>query len=454
MSEYWGGLNSIFDMGIYEASALEVHLTECVARSITISSESVAKISAENTLHIITEPYLTGGHTRLCERLSGMEKITPDLLISRSKVQNTDAEERLIAYFNKSYRFDSNEPILQRIISYIAVLRQYQKLVMHIHQDDICIVVAIAIVKKYHSVEVFFVNHADHCFSFGDSIVDVKLQVSSRGYLVDKLRGNTNYVSSFLGIPVAIPAQAPIYPNDCKVFVMAGSSWKMKPNKYGSASKIVEHILEKKPDSSFIIIGPDLATDYWWWTLHFKYKERLIIHRALPYEEYLNVIKTADACVDTCPVIGGTAFVEMALQGLKPFGVDCRVEGYTPLDVVKSKVVDNVLLQPKVPELYDDIVRFHDVNNVKLRFLLALSNQYSDYPCNIDENSNDLFSFRRMSRVPITLSFFTLLATVKLPLALKLIKMNILFYSKRSLVISGLKLLKSITIKISKHFAR
>ena len=454
LSEYWGGLNSIFDMGLYEASVLESHLAECVARDSAISSQSLVNASKKNTLHIISEPYLTGGHTRLCERLSSMEKVVPDLLITRSKVQNLAAEQRIVGYFGKSYKFNSNDSMLQRIVGYIAILSNYRKLVMHIHQDDICIVVTIALIKKYHSIKVFFVNHADHCFCFGDSIVDVKLQISSRGYLVDKLRGNANYVSSFIGIPVAIPEQAPIYQHDCKIFVMAGFSWKMKPNKYGSSPKIVEHILKNKPDSSFIIIGPNLTTDYWWWKLYFKYKKRLSIHRALPYEQYLDAIRTADACVDTCPVIGGTAFVEMALQGLKPFGVSSGIGGYTPLDIVKSKAVDKVLLQPEIVGLYDKIVCFHSEDHVKSRLLSALSGQCSDFPGEFDVNLNNLMLFNKMKKVPMTLSFLILLKSVNFSLALKLIKISAIYFSKISFIILALKLPWSIAVKISKASSR
>ena len=434
LSQYFGGVNSRFDMGLYGCEELENHLIECALNHIDLSFyKKEEQYLNENSLHVISEPYFTGGHTRLCERLSVMEEIKPDILITYNNDENYDASKKLSEYFDENYRVDRDLSMVDRVIYFIGILINYKQCILHIHQNDICAVVAVGILKKFHSIEVFFVNHADHTFSFGESIIDVKLQISNRGYLVDKLRGKANYFNSFIGIPVDIQSESLVINESVNSFVMAGTSWKMKPSAYGSAPKLVDYILKTDPDNTFVIVGSKLM-DYWWWKIFLRYKKRVRFYKALPYKKYIEVIKNTDAVVDSTPGGGGTAFVEMYLLGLKPFGVSSGVGGYTPLDVVKSENIDKVLTK-KVPScLHEKIVSIHSVENVKHRYLSSLLGRYTEIPDFLTLENNDLNSFRYKGRIPFEFEFLTLFNSMNYKVKIKLLVCVSKFVSKKSLI--------------------
>lgn len=410
--EFLGGINSLFDMGLYETTSLERSLVDDYMPDIP-ACPLVPENEMKNTsLHVITTPYLTGGHTRLCERLAGMELVKPDVLITRALQENVDAIDRLKSYFECTYCIDI-KIMQERIKKYIEILKYYKNIVLHIHQNDICIVIAIGVLKKLCNIHVLFVNHADHCFSFGDSVIDVKLQVSARGYLLDEKRKNKKYVSSFIGIPVDISIEQLTFHDSPTHFVMAGSAWKMKPSKYGSSPAIVDRILTENKQNQFVVIGPGMVSDFWWWKVYFKHRKRLKIYKTLPYQQYLNVIREAEACVDTSPVIGGTAFVEMCLQGLKPFGVYSGIGGYTPLDVVKSKTVDGILKQNIPENILESIVFVHGHENVQKRYLDAYSGCYHRVPEVLSESVNDMMVLRKGKKLDYSWALIKLLVLVK-----------------------------------------
>ncbi|PKG37970.1 hypothetical protein [Psychromonas sp. Urea-02u-13] len=433
LSEFFGGINGACDMGLFEAADLERSLVDDFMVGLPAWRSVQESDKKKKSLHMISTPYLTGGHTRLCERLASMEVVKPDVLITRASQANVDAIDRLQAYFEHSYSIET-KVMLERIKQYIEIFKYYKNIVLHIHQNDICIVIAIGVLRKLANIRVLFVNHADHCFSFGDSVIDVKLQISARGYLVDEERKNKKYVNSFIGIPVDIKVEKLAFNEFPVNFVMAGAAWKMKPNKFGSAPAIVEHILASNEQLQFVVIGPRLLSDFWWWKVYLKFGKRLKIYKVLPYQQYSDVVKEADACVDTSPVIGGTAFVEMCLQGLKPFGVDSCLGGYTPLDLVKSQYVDGILKQNIPDNILELIVSVHGFENVKQRYLDVYSGCYHDIPKVLLENNNDIMFFRRRQKINYSLSLLELLTLLKGNVRTRLLIFSLKNFSFISLV--------------------
>ncbi|HIF9399493.1 TPA: hypothetical protein ACX6RT_003441 [Photobacterium damselae] len=343
----------------------------------------------ENTLHVMSEVYLSGGHTRLCERLAKMDILCPDLLITRDS--NRSAISRISNYFDNVFITELEE-IEDRISYFISVISNYKRIIMHIHPDDIEFVIALGRVKyeNVSNLDIYFVNHSDHVFSFGKSLPKVVYQISSRGYEIQKLNNETCYYSSFLGIPLDFKVK-PFIEVESKNHIMVGSSYKMKPNHKYSAPKIVDFILSNDKQNIFYVVGAR-KSDYWWWLIKFKYRHRLIILPSLTYDEYLSVVKLCDTCIDSVPVIGGTAFVEMYLNGLKPKGVFTGICGYTPLDLVKVKSNEELINNNynDFDTLYSEVVNVHDFINVKNRYQDAMSGIYHELPLSLNLYKNDL----------------------------------------------------------------
>lgn len=103
---------------------------------------------------------------------------------------------------------------------------------LHIHFDDIAAVIACGLVKRTQPLQVYFVNHADHAFTYGSSVADYYFQLSSYGARLDRLKSIAGQ-TSFLGIPVAgikpeiSPAAAKNTP--ALKFFSSGSAMKFRP---------------------------------------------------------------------------------------------------------------------------------------------------------------------------------------------------------------------------------
>jgi hypothetical protein len=384
--------NIIITDPVYDAIAFEKKMIEQVYSSLSRNELLIKKIDKE-TIHVITRPYSSGGHTRLCERLSQMDATRSDLLI----VDSADATtiKRLEPLFNEIKRVFEKDAI-SKIEYLIESLSSYKKLILHIHPDDILTVIAIGVLKKLQpNITVYFVNHSDHVFCFGKSIIDVMFQISYRGYETDNLIKHKAYVSSFLGIPLNVDKKPSIFDannNSVKNIIVAGFHLKMKPIKNMSLPKILLNYLKENKGVSLAVIGYKY-TNHWWWPLKLRFINRIKLHGTLPYEQYLNVIRTCDTCIDTAPITGGTAFVEMYLNSLRPIGFNSGIYGYTPMDIVK---IDNIVeLQTFTPHfhdaLYENIKIVHGLENVQERYLAAINEQrFAEIHESLVNKNNDL----------------------------------------------------------------
>lgn len=371
--------------------------------SILISDLSLpANIASSEILHIISEPYSNGGHTRLCEKLAVMESGNSQLLITRSCEK--DVVVRLKTFF-KYIDTSWNDDELERIKDIFLKVLKYKKVVLHLHPDDILTVIAVGLAKKNaKDLVVYFVNHSDHTFSFGKSITDVMLQISYRGYEIDSLISNKPYVSSFLGIPVNI-SKRPILQSVINNVVIAGSSFKMKPSTKTSIQRELLEFLSVNKQVSLKVIGCNYS-DFWWWKLKLYYPKRVALFKSLPYEKYIDVIKSCDTCIDTAPITGGTAFVEMFLHSLRPIGILSGIYGYTPLDRLRIKTLSEVHVYSDalLNEVFEDILRVHSIESVKARYLDAIIGENHPIDESLTTLTNDLELFNRSGKARLNFS--------------------------------------------------
>lgn len=372
----YGNLLWFADIGIYDAPAIERNLIErCLGEINNCTFER--QDDCASVVHVISEPLLTGGHTRLMEKLAGMHEDSVDLIISRCA--SACAETRVKGFFSKTSKVSADGP-LEVVIQLVKLLFSYEKIVLHIHPDDICSVVACGVVKRLFDKEVFFVNHADHVFSYGTSVADYYFELSSYGSRLD-LKKTISGKKSFLGIPV-ISGKASqnlgLTPTKDQelLFVSAGSDIKYKPNKGKDLFALVSHILDVYSSARFLVIGTNLKTSYWWWPLKIKYRGRLEIRAHLEFDEYRKAVADADYYVDSHPIPGGTAFAEQYLGGQRCVGLVSPIQGYSPADKLKRTNVEEVLHCIKnyqhSDSIFAEIETVNGLENVKQRYLSCL----------------------------------------------------------------------------------
>ncbi|WP_028620520.1 hypothetical protein [Pseudomonas sp. Ant30-3] len=378
IARQYGNLLWFADIGIYDAPTIENHLiNQCL--NFFENQPAACGDHVTSVVHVISEPLLTGGHTRLMEKLAGMHEESVDLIISRQASMR--AELRVSNFFSKVLKVASVRPI-DIVIELVNMFRLYEKIILHIHPDDIYAVAACGVVKRLYNKNIFFVNHADHVFTYGSMVADYYFELSSYGKRLDSKKTILGK-KTFLGIPVHFsiaPSNLDFKPSEDQqlLFVSAGSDVKYKPNKGSDIFELVSRILEVYNSSKFLIIGSNLKSSFWFWALKLKYGRRLDIRSHLEFDEYNNAVAKADFYVDSHPIPGGTAFAEQYLGGRRCVGLVSPIQGYSPADKLKRISVDEVLESisdyKHSDSILAEIISVNGVENVKHRYLACISN--------------------------------------------------------------------------------
>ncbi|KIE19459.1 hypothetical protein SE23_17225 [Vibrio sinaloensis] len=393
---------------IYEAIDFENRLIEDFKHILDDFNKGQA---GRDICHIITTPYLTGGHTRLCEKLSMMENEDSSLLVTGPYEE--EVIHRLSSFF-PTIKCINSQLLIPSIIEMMEFMSTYSKLVLHIHPDDIKTVIAVGLLRKVDpQIKVFFVNHADHLFSYGRSVIDVMLDISYRGLSIESKIENKTYTNSFLGIPVQIK-EKPFFRKGVRNMIIAGSSYKMKPSKTCSIQREIEHLFRENRECNLNVIGAKI-TDYWWWSLKLKYPNRINIKNSLPYEKYIEIVKNCDTCIDSSPIGGGTAFVEMYLNSLRPVAIFSAICGYTPLDAVRENTLLESLNSNQCysEDLFDSVLRVHSISSVKERYQDALNMKCHSIDPSLVTSRNDMNLFIRQGKFDYNFSDFGKLMSIK-----------------------------------------
>lgn len=375
-AQAYGNLLWFADVGIHDAPRVELDLIERCTPIAELQPRPRPDDDV-SVLHVITEPLMTGGHTRLMERLAEMQGAPTDVLITRSA--SLEARHHVSGFFQKTWVL-SSQRLSDALMEMVTILCGYQKVVLHIHPDDITAVVACGIATRLVSLDVFFVNHADHVFSYGTTVADYYFELSGHGRRFDLTKTIAGY-KSFLGIPVNTK-QARKAENLSPsrraqlLFISAGSDIKYKPRKGVDIFALVSRILDEYPLSRFLIIGTDIKTAFWWWPLKLKYRTRLSIKAHLNFKEYGELVSLADYYVDSHPLPGGTAFAEQFIRGQRCVGLLAPLQGYSSADMLKRSDIDGVMETIANYQYSNDVfLAIEEINSfeaVKSRYLKCL----------------------------------------------------------------------------------
>ena len=400
------------NLGIFSLPELEEHL---INRLITRNDQANYKLNPSTSknggeyLFIVTEIYSTGGHSRLLENLvSFLPEKSADLIYTQTI--DVKVRHKINSLFRTISSVDSNKTDDSNIIFLSRIISGFKNVFLLIHPYDINSVISCGLAKKLNPcLKIFFVNHSDHTFTYGETVSDFWFQISAHGRRIDfgrKLQCSISY----LGIPI----QTNNYKNlvskfkDGDLILSCGSYLKYKPTSNGSIIHLIECLLKKYKNSNVKIIGVRIFRDYWWWSLKFKYWKRLKLYSSLPFTDYINACKDAKLYIDSHPFPGGTAFAEQFFMGNKICtGLVSRFNGYTPLERFKfespTKVIDNLseIDINEFSKMYFDLKEIHSFNNVKRRFLDTIKGECHDFPSTLNKLSNvtDVKKIKKVEKV-------------------------------------------------------
>lgn len=301
------------------------------------NDESLAKINKEkheglNVLHVASELYNTGGHTRFLFHWVKTDKENQNkIIVTRQSEKNLPhANIELAGLTLDDFVFlDDSQNFIGKASQLRNIAQSYDVVILHIHPYDVIPVMAFS-TKDVPPIA--FLNHADHIFSIGMSIADLVLQIRKASIEVDKVKRNPRK-QFFLPIPIPddnvqlnygqIREELGIIKNQVVLF-SSGTEYKYVPTKKYNFFEHVINVLEKNKNTLLYIAGIEANS-----ILGKKYKHDQIVY--LGYINAENVRKYETACdiyLEGYPFPSYTAMLQAAKRH-KPLQLM-----YDPLQVV------------------------------------------------------------------------------------------------------------------------
>ncbi len=332
-------------------------------------SESQVK---KSVLHVLTESYSTGGHTKLLEMfientstyfekqsvvLLNQQVAIPDTL--KSKVQTT----------GELFVFE-NDISINKAIKLANIASNYEFIVLHIHQYDI--IANLAFGNKSFKRPIFLSNHADHMFWCGVSISDCVLDLSKEGsnFSLDNRGVTKSYVSQ---IPIKNKTEN-MTKNEARNYLQLDTKTKIilsiaSEYKYGKKDEDIlkfinmsMNILDKVKDSIFILIGPSKENPIW--LEAYEKSNCRIIPLGLQKRDLLPYyILSSDLYIESFPFSSYTAFLDTAVYkvnilSLKTpiFAIDVKVKNEIDMNSIEE-------LEQKAIEI---LTKKHSISSIDL----------------------------------------------------------------------------------------
>lgn len=276
-----------------------------------------------SVLHVATEVYNSGGHTRCIERwiqLMDTQKHSCFLIN-----QNAPIPKLLTQVVQESGgELHTAEP--GSMVGKAKVLREYasrfQYIVLHIHMDDPVALIAFGSRKFKRPIILF--NHADHIFWLGAGIADYVADLAEDRHKITQTERNIPR-SEILGIPVENKPfvvcnqqearQIIGIPQEAKVIFASGHARKFDAVGTPDFADIMVAISRAVPGTRFYLVGPNPKQDIWK-KIPQNIKTNIIFTGRLDYNtEYPLYLSAADMVLDSFPVNGGTAVIDAVKAG-------------------------------------------------------------------------------------------------------------------------------------------
>lgn len=280
-----------------------------------------------SVLHVATEVYNSGGHTRCIERwMQLMDKQKHSCYLIKQQAAVPETLTQLVKESGGGMRQSAPTlSMVQKAEELRAHASRFQYVVLHTHMNDPVALIAFGSEKFKRPVILF--NHADHIFWLGASVADYVADLAEYRHQEITLCARGIPRAGVLNIPTentpfATMEQAQArkqlgIPPQAKVIFTSGHPRKFDPVGTPDFADIICAILRKKPGVQFFIAGASPKQKLWK-KLPPEFRKQVTFTGRLDYKTaYPLYLSAADLVLDSMPVSGATA-VSDAVKAHKP----------------------------------------------------------------------------------------------------------------------------------------
>ena len=282
---------------------------------------------AGSVLHVATEVYTTGGHSRCIERwIQHMtEQKHSCFLIKQQALIPSLLTQLIKANGGELIQANPDDSMVATAMELRNYASKFQYVVLHTHMNDPVALIAFGSEKFKRPIILF--NHAAHIFWLGASIADSVADLAEFRHREITLRARAIPRSGVLNIPIEKTPFATIGQRQArqqlgispqaKVIFASGHPRKFDPVGTPDFADIIRAILQQDPGVYFYIAGASPKQTLWK-KLPANHRKQVVFTGRLDYKtEYPLYLSAADMVLDSMPVSGGTA-VSDAVKAQKP----------------------------------------------------------------------------------------------------------------------------------------
>lgn len=313
--------------GIYSSNKLEKYFINIAKKEkIDINDEYLQN----SILHVLTQAYDSGGHTRVVERWIENAPAHQQHYIyitNQKKDEVSKSLQKCIKDKDRIY-IEENTDDIKSALKLRQIASGFEKIILHTHMDDVTPLIAFG--TEDFKRPVLLYNHADHLGWIGLSIADLILELRKFGMDITKNRRGCERQYK-LGIPIYKPNISELktkkdlnLPEDKLIIFSCGSEHKYIPILDINIFDIVKYISEKY-DVLFIIVGINNIDKFNIEQYNIN-PGRLLILKQMKHNELMSYINAADIVLDSFPMSGATALTD-AVALNKPIISGCSMVG-------------------------------------------------------------------------------------------------------------------------------
>lgn len=293
----------------YYSDTLEKFYKNICDKEITTNKQN--NINKQNsTLHVLSEAYSTGGHTRIVERwiqLAENDEIN-DIVLTNQSIENFPSFlQKATEKSNCNiYQLDNKHDLIKRAQELRDLSDQYEYIVLHHHPDDPIPLIALG--SKNINIPIICFNHSGHTFWLGASIIDLSIEINKeQEYLSHIVRGIKNTL--LIDMPASItPPQKKEQnirqqlgiPDDGIVLTSMASDYKIKPTVNLNFPKMIGTILSRNKNTYYLGIGINNNNNYFK-HIKSKYKNRVFLLGNIDFNLIDSYLIKSNIFLDTYP---------------------------------------------------------------------------------------------------------------------------------------------------------
>ena len=272
-----------------------------------------------NILHVASELFDTGGHTRALLRWIENTNTIHNNALVLTRQNNLPKYVRhevarlgikYVSLMGNGFDLFARSSRLRNLSNTWA-----DYVILHIHPDDVVPVLAYS---EATDVPVLLFNHADHVFWLGSSVSDSVLSIRESGLQLASRRRNT-VENRLLPLPMIVSetkidlnAKERLGLVGKKVVLTIASDYKFKAIESYNYTSFFIRFLERRPDIVLVVVGAEPSGNLK--LLKSSFPERVML---VPSTPYIDLYKSAaDVYMDSFPLTSLTSCLDAALSRL------------------------------------------------------------------------------------------------------------------------------------------